>query len=79
MPFIYFLIVSWFRAFNDLNAKDIVSNYDQVVDSFDDMGLDDNLLRGIYAYGFERPSAIQQRAIVPVLNNHDVIAQAQSG
>ncbi|KAJ2585854.1 translation initiation factor eIF4A [Coemansia sp. RSA 1722] len=43
------------------------------------MGLDDNLLRGIYAYGFERPSAIQQRAIVPVLNNHDVIAQAQSG
>ncbi|KAJ2599861.1 translation initiation factor eIF4A [Coemansia sp. RSA 1721] len=67
------------EAFNDLNAKDIVSNYDQVVDSFDDMGLDDNLLRGIYAYGFERPSAIQQRAIVPVLNNHDVIAQAQSG
>lgn len=28
---------------------------------------------------FERPSAIQQRAIVPVVKNHDVIAQAQSG
>jgi translation initiation factor 4A len=28
---------------------------------------------------FERPSAIQQRAIVPVLKSHDVIAQAQSG
>ncbi|KAI7825760.1 ATP-dependent RNA helicase eIF4A [Kickxella alabastrina] len=42
------------------------------------MNLDDNLLRGIYAYGFERPSAIQQRAIVPVLKGHDVIAQAQS-
>ncbi|KAJ1827709.1 translation initiation factor eIF4A [Coemansia sp. RSA 2599] len=59
--------------------REIDSNFDQVVDSFDDMGLDDNLLRGIYAYGFERPSAIQQRAIVPVLNGHDVIAQAQSG
>lgn len=28
---------------------------------------------------FERPSAIQQRAIVPVVKGHDVIAQAQSG
>ena len=25
------------------------------------------LLRGVYAYGFERPSAIQQRAIMPVI------------
>jgi translation initiation factor 4A len=32
-----------------------------------------------YAKGFERPSAIQQRAIMPVLKGHDVIAQAQSG
>ncbi|KAJ1720198.1 translation initiation factor eIF4A [Coemansia erecta] len=67
------------ETFTDLNAKDIVTNYDEVVDNFDDMNLDDNLLRGIYAYGFERPSAIQQRAIVPVLRGHDVIAQAQSG
>ena len=37
------------------------------------------LLRGVYAYGFERPSAIQQRAIVPIVKGHDVIAQAQSG
>jgi len=37
------------------------------------------LLRGIYAYGFERPSAIQQRAIVPLSRGHDIIAQAQSG
>jgi len=36
-------------------------------------------LRGIYAYGFERPSAIQQRAILPCITGHDVIAQAQSG
>jgi len=43
------------------------------------MGLREDLLRGIYAYGFEKPSAIQQRAIRPVLKGRDVIAQAQSG
>ena len=48
-------------------------------DSFDAMELTDQLLRGIYAYGFERPSAIQQRAIIPCIKGHDVIAQAQSG
>ncbi|GAA5869941.1 hypothetical protein JCM16303_001846 [Sporobolomyces ruberrimus] len=57
----------------------IESNWDQVVDNFDDMNLRPELLRGIYAYGFERPSAIQQRAIMPVVAGHDVIAQAQSG
>jgi superfamily II DNA/RNA helicase len=39
----------------------------------------EELLRGIYAYGFEKPSAIQQRAIVPCIKGCDVIAQAQSG
>uniref|UniRef100_A0A0K0EF79 Eukaryotic initiation factor 4A n=1 Tax=Strongyloides stercoralis TaxID=6248 RepID=A0A0K0EF79_STRER len=57
----------------------IVGNYDEVVESFDSMGLKDSLLRGIYAFGFERPSVIQQRAIVPCCGNKDVIAQAQSG
>jgi len=57
----------------------IESNWDQVVTSFDDMKLRDELLRGIYAYGFEKPSAIQQRGIMPVLAGHDTIAQAQSG
>lgn len=57
----------------------IESNWSQVVSSFDDMNLKDELLRGIYAYGFEKPSAIQQRGIMPVLAGHDTIAQAQSG
>jgi len=52
---------------------------DKVVTSFDDMHLKDDLLRGIYAYGFEKPSAIQQRGIMPILAGHDTIAQAQSG
>jgi len=57
----------------------IESNWDQVTDSFDDMNLREDLLRGIYAYGFEKPSAIQQRAIIPCIQGRDVIAQAQSG
>mmetsp|Transcript_22157 Transcript_22157/g.33734 ORF Transcript_22157/g.33734 Transcript_22157/m.33734 type:complete len:416 (-) Transcript_22157:34-1281(-) len=48
-------------------------------DSFDDLNLKPSLLRGIYAHGFERPSAIQQRAIRPILRGRDVIAQSQSG
>ncbi|CAE7210278.1 unnamed protein product [Rhizoctonia solani] len=63
----------------DVNANEIESNWDEIVDNFDNMGLRAELLRGVYAYGFERPSAIQQRAIVPVIKGHDVIAQAQSG
>ncbi|KAJ8030957.1 Eukaryotic initiation factor 4A-I [Holothuria leucospilota] len=57
----------------------IETNYEEVFESFDDMNLTENLLRGIYAYGFEKPSAIQQRAIVPCCKGKDVIAQAQSG
>eukprot|EP00967_Tisochrysis_lutea_P133710 scaffold235097_cov31-Tisochrysis_lutea.AAC.2 len=50
-----------------------------VIESFDDMGLKEDLLRGIYSYGFEKPSAIQQRAIKPLIMMRDTIAQAQSG
>jgi len=46
---------------------------------FDLMGISDDILRGIHAYGFELPSAIQQRAIVPLARGDDIIAQAQSG
>jgi ATP-dependent RNA helicase len=47
--------------------------------TFDDMNLKPDLLKGIYAYGFEKPSAIQQRAIRPIIRGRDVIAQSQSG
>ena len=65
-----------------------------VIPTFDQMNIREELLRGIYAYGkqkgwkgsatknahfftsgFEKPSAIQQRAIVPVIKGRDVIAQ----
>ncbi|XP_023833221.1 eukaryotic initiation factor 4A-II isoform X1 [Salvelinus sp. IW2-2015] len=57
----------------------IESNWNEITDNFDDMALKETLLRGIYAYGFEKPSAIQQRAIIPCIKGYDVIAQAQSG
>jgi translation initiation factor 4A len=38
-----------------------------------------DLLRGIYAYGFEKPSHIQQKSILSIIQKRDVIAQAQSG
>jgi len=57
----------------------IESNWNEIADNFDEMNLREDLLRGIYAYGFEKPSAIQQRAIIPCIKGRDVIAQAQSG
>ncbi len=51
----------------------------KTVDTFDKMGLREDLLRGIYEYGFDKPSAIQKRAVVPIIKGRDVIAQAQSG
>ena len=47
--------------------------------TFDDMQLKDQLLRGIYAYGFEKPSVIQQRGVLPIVDGRDTVAQAQSG
>lgn len=49
------------------------------IETFEDMKVSDQLKRGIYSYGFERPSSIQAVAIKPVLSCKDVIAQAQSG
>ena len=47
--------------------------------NFDQMNLKDELTRGIYSYGYERPSEIQCRGIGPIVRGRDVIGQAQSG
>ena len=62
-----------------LTDADFDSNWDEAIESFDGMDLPEELLRGIYSYGFEKPSAIQQRAIKPTMMGRDLIAQAQSG
>ncbi len=49
------------------------------INTWDELDLEPNLLRGIFAYGFEKPSPIQKKAIKPVIEGKDVIAQAQSG
>lgn len=48
-------------------------------ETFEEMGLKKKLIQGIYYYGFEKPSIIQQKGIVPLIMNKDIIAQAQSG
>jgi hypothetical protein len=50
-----------------------------VCPTFASMKLKPALLRGIYGHGFEKPSAIQQRAVRPIVRGRDVIAQSQSG
>lgn len=49
------------------------------IKTWDELNLKTGLLRGIYANGFENPSEIQKKAILPIINKNDVIAQAQSG
>ena len=64
---------------NETEEETDKSNSYKNVDTFDELELKDNLLRGIYGYGFEKPSAIQQKAILPIIMGRDTIAQAQSG
>ena len=65
---------------NDDNNNELMqTNFDESVETFDELGLKSDLLRGIYGYGFEKPSIIQQKAILPIIKGRDVIAQAQSG
>ena len=52
---------------------------DFIVQSWDQLDIPTNLLRGIYAYGFEEMSPIQKKAIYPILMKKNLIAQAQSG
>ena len=52
----------------------------ETITDFEKMGLCDELLHGIYSYGFEKPSVIQQKAIVPMTREGtDIIGQSQSG
>jgi len=69
--------------FTELVTDDSSSNVGgddyEAIGAFEDMGLPEELLRGVFAYGFEKPSAIQQKAIKPTMQGRDVIAQAHSG
>lgn len=49
------------------------------VDSFQELGISVEILKGLGAMGFEKPSPIQAQGIPPVLEGRDVIGQAQTG
>ena len=49
------------------------------VNSWDEYDMDPLVLRGIYSFGYEKPSPIQRKAILPMIDGRDMIAQAQSG
>jgi translation initiation factor 4A len=51
----------------------------RIYESFEEMQIPVNILRGIFAHGFTEPSAIQKRGIKPIIERNDVLAQAQSG
>ena len=78
-PATSFLLAPELTRFRSIGADFETSRGVKTVDTFDKMGLREDLLRGIYEYGFDKPSAIQQRAVVPIIKGRDVIAQAQSG
>lgn len=71
-------------SFKNKNTSEIYTEEDTndssfMFDTWDDLDINTDILRGIYAYGFERPSPIQRRAIKPIIEGRDIIAQAQSG
>lgn len=72
-----------FKGQGKKNIKDDIvleSSEDlEIFRTFDSMNLKEPLLRGIYAHGYEKPSPIQQRAIIPIIKGRDVIVQSQAG
>lgn len=69
----------WANGANSDRLEFSTSKEVTVAPTFEDMHLKESLLRGIYAYGYEFPSAVQSRAIVQICKGRDTIAQAQSG
>ncbi|CAD27090.1 EUKARYOTIC TRANSLATION INITIATION FACTOR 4A [Encephalitozoon cuniculi GB-M1] len=64
------------REFEDLRSD---SSQIRMFDTWEDYGLKEDLLKGIYSIGFETPSFIQKAAIQPIIDGRDIRAQAQSG
>lgn len=56
----------------------MVTNWDERVETFDAMGLREELLRGIYSYGYERPSVVQQKCIMPLIRYVSLLCNART-
>jgi translation initiation factor 4A len=59
--------------------ENFTPNWHESIDNFDLMGLRDDLLHGVFAYGFRDPSPIQALSVRPIIDHRQVIAQARSG
>jgi translation initiation factor 4A len=84
--FICFAVIIYYRIGIETNplifltmADESIDNNIKNIETWDDFGFKTDLLRGIFSYGFENPSEIQKKAIHPIINGKDTIAQAQSG
>lgn len=49
------------------------------ITEFEQIGLQNDLLRGIFGYGFTRPSLIQIKVIPAFISGKEIVAQSQSG
>jgi translation initiation factor 4A len=63
----------------EINSEEGEYNSSYEIQEWDDLELNNKILRGIFAYGYEKPSPIQQKAIKPLIEGKDIIVQAQSG
>jgi ATP-dependent RNA helicase len=70
--------------FIDESKMELINNYlvSEKIDvhtTFDTIGINEDILRGIYSYGFTEPSPIQKLAIHPFISGRDMIVQSHSG
>ena len=61
------------------NNEEAIQESSTEFNTWDDLDIEPNILRGIFTKGFENPSPIQKKTIIPIKNRRDIIAQAQSG
>lgn len=64
-------------VFNNYETNVELKSYDRFDDS--DLSLKDEIVRGVYAMGFERLSPIQRIAIKPIVSGEDIVVQSHSG
>lgn len=52
------------------------SNWDEKIDNFRQMNLMPELLEGIFKYGYNEPTEIQELSIVPIIKGNNIIAKS---
>ena len=67
------------EVIEECDENEVVLDPSFKINSWDELEINSKLLRGIYSYGFEKPSPIQQQAIKPLIMGKDIVIQAQSG